>query len=274
MKKSILFLSAIATMFALFIISCDKEPETDTETQSAVDNAKAEEAVSQMFSSVNHYGINEDGIKNGTLIDSGGCVTITIDTTIAFPRTLTLDFGTVGCVGFDGKVRKGKLHAKYSNHWLNPAAGTYVEATCDNYYVNGEKLEGTFKVTFNGANSYGGPSYTLTATNAKITLITGKQISWNATETIDWIDGYTDLLPSNDVMLISGNSTGTNSAGRAYTMSITKPLKKDMSCQWITEGTIELTPAELNTRTVDFGSGACDNDATVSIKGVVINFKL
>lgn len=257
---------------SLFLITCTKEKqeEPDTETQSALDNVKSQEAVMQTFTVINHYGINEDGIKSAK-VDS--CPTITISSVdTIFPKTLTIDFGTVGCQGFDNKFRQGKITAVFSNHWLNnKIAGTYAEATFENYYVDGLKLEGVFKVTYQGLNSSNGPSYTLSATNAKLTLLNGKNISWTSIENINWIAGFDNFDIADDVLLITGNSTGTTTEGKSYTMNITKALKKDNSCKYLTEGTIELKPENLNTRTIDFGNGYCDNNATVTIQGISIN---
>jgi len=266
------FFILCAVVFTTLCFSCKKEekPVVDNETQSALDNVKSQEAVMRTFSDINQYGINEDGIKSAKL-DSCPLITISsIDT--VFPKTLTIDFGTVGCQGYDGKFRQGKLTVVFSNHWLNNRInGTYAEATCDNYIVDGQKLEGVFIVTYNGLNSSNGPTYNIKATNAKLTLLTGKNISWNSNETVDWIAGYDNLNLDDDVILISGSSSGVTSEGTSYTMNITKPLKKDNSCKYITEGTIELTPEKLNTRTVDFGDGTCDSNATVTILGVSVN---
>ena len=57
-------------------------------------------------------------------------------------------------------------------------------------------------------------------------------------------------------------------------MSITSPLKRDLSCNWISAGTIELQPTGKPLRTIDFGTGTCDNQATVTINGTIYNITL
>ena len=44
-----------------------------------------------------------------------------------------------------------------------------------------------------------------------------------------------------------------------------KKLILDWGCRYITEGTLELTPDGLDTRSIDYGTGVCDAQATVSI---------
>jgi hypothetical protein len=42
----------------------------------------------------------------------------------------------------------------------------------------------------------------------------------------------------------------------------------------MTSGTVDVTPDGFKTRTVDFGNGACDDDATYTVNGQTISFKL
>ena len=51
----------------------------------------------------------------------------------------------------------------------------------------------------------------------------------------------------------------------AFTTHIAEPLVKEMDCIWIVSGILEVTPEGLTTRELDFGDGACDNDATLTI---------
>lgn len=263
----------------LFVIpSCNDDEEDDatldTDTQSAIDNSFAEDAVSQAFSTVNQYGLNEAGIKSS----AQKCVTITVtpalpDTT--FPKTMEIDFGT-GCADHNGVIRKGIINAVFSDHWLNATAGTNVTITFDNYYVNNIKREGTFTVTVNDPNP--GPSHTVVADGAKLIFSNGDEVSWNATRTVDWIEGYSTICPdtciNDDVFEFSGNADGVNRNGLAYTVEITTPLRVEMSCEWISKGVFNLTPAGHVTRTVNFGDGTCDNKATVTIAGVTFNIEL
>ena len=84
----------------------------------------------------------------------------------------------------------------------------------------------------------------------------------------------TKLDASDDIFSISGNSVGKNREGRNFTTSITNALIKKTNCKWISSGTLKLTPDGFATRTVDFGSGACDDDATFTVSDQTISFKL
>lgn len=269
--KNKLYLLVLIFAASVFMYSCDETTEPDTETQTAIDNARAEEAVSQIYSTVNHYGINEEGIKS---LSDTSCPIITVDTTIQFPRTLYVEFGETGCVGPDGITRKGTLKITYSGHWYNPDANTTASVELIDYFVNGVGVEGNFTITCNENNSYGGPSFTIEAESAKLTLVSGNEITWNSTETINWIEGFDDFIFENDVILITGSSSGVNSEGLAYDSEITTELRKEMSCDYIVSGVYELTPEGKAKRTVDFGDGECDDEATVSIGGITLDITL
>lgn len=270
MKTKLSFLF-IALALGFFINSCDKQPiEPDTETQTAADDYQAQEAVSQIFSTVNHYGINEEGIKS----IKADCPIISVDTTVDFPRTLIIDFGTDGCVGPEGQIRKGKLEVTFSGHWYNPEANTSASVVMTDYYVNGSHIEGNYTITYNGLNSFDGPKFTITAENAKLTNTSGDVISWNSTETIEWIQGFDDLSIDNDIILIGGSSSGVSSEGVSYETKITTPLRKEMSCDYIVSGVYEITPEGKATRVIDFGDGTCDDAATVTIGQLKLNITL
>lgn len=55
---------------------------------------------------------NPEGTPTGTPDSiSSRCFTVSVIPHIAhqFPKTVTIDFGTTGCIGKDGKTRKGKI---------------------------------------------------------------------------------------------------------------------------------------------------------------------
>ncbi len=284
MKNKILFpVITIVLISSIVIFSCKKEEEQepDTDTQSAIDYTKSEEAVSSTFSTVNHYGINQEEIKslNGTK----GTVVITVDTIGSaaqnyWPRRLTLDFGS-GVICYDGRTRKGKFIAEFSNHWRPDTviAGTNVVITFQDFYVDNVERRGTYTITYNGTPN-GGPSYTIEASNAKLIFSNGDVVSWNSTRTTDWIEGYatTGQLPadlSDDVFETSGTASGVNRKGISYDVKITTPVRTEKGCQYgVTSGVIEITPEGKATRIVDYGDGTCDNKAKLTVNGVSINF--
>jgi hypothetical protein len=76
------------------------------------------------------------------------------------------------------------------------------------------------------------------------------------------------------VYLITGSANGVNRDGLAYTMQITSPLRKEICCRWLVSGTININPSGMLTRTIDFGNGACDQNASITIAGYTFNFMM
>lgn len=277
MKKELIKFLFLLVFPGLLFVACDPEDEEeetpDTDVQAVVDNVKSEEAVSATFNTINHYGINEEGIK-GLNADS---VVVTIEPCVlcdSFPKTVTIDFGN-GILGSDGVVRKGQIIAQFSNYWRPRQvdfAGSYVLVSFNNFYVNNVMRSGQMKATFNGENSYGGPSITNEAIDLKLTFSNGTETMVNGSRTFDWIDGYIDLNPDNDIFEVSGTMTGIDTKGHNYTSEIVAdhPLRRDNTCEDVftfTQGQLKITPEGRKGRTLDFGDGTCDNLIGVDIAG-------
>ena len=89
----------------------------------------------------------------------------------------------------------------------------------------------------------------------------------------------TPLNPFDDEFAVYGNANGTNRNGKTFTVNVSSgdPIVRKMSCQWVSDGTFDITPDGLATRTVDFGypnNGACDDKATLTIKGNTFEFTM
>ena len=66
-----------------------------------------------------------------------------------FPNTMTIDFGT-GCTGYYGVDARQDHRHLYRPY---PEAGTVITTTTEDYYVNGNLVEGTRTVTNMGTNA-------------------------------------------------------------------------------------------------------------------------
>ena len=275
-KHAFKYLMVAATVGILFT-SCrkNKDDVKDGDTSAASDNALAEGT----YNDVNNI---SDEAANGTLTSYMGtysseekaylstCATVTNDTTVT-PHMLTIDFGTVNCLCNDGRNRRGKINVSYSGHYRDSASVHTITFT--NYYVNDNKVMGTKTVTNNGHNAAGHLTFSISV-NGSIIKTDGKTITWTSSRTREWIVGEYTPTWSDDVYLITGSASGSSSTGTSFTMSITSALRREIGCHHFVSGTFELTPSGKYTRYVDFGSGACDNQATVTINGNVYNITL
>jgi hypothetical protein len=191
------------------------------------------------------------------------CATVTHDTTVS-PRLITIDFGTTNCLCNDGRYRRGKILVSYTGNYFG--AGSARTITFDNFYRNDNKVEGTRTVTNNGLNSAGQYTWTINAQNMKITRTDGTFHTWNSVRTRTMVAGQsTPLIWSDDEYELNGNANGVNRNGIAYTADITTTLHRSMSCRWIDRGVITISPTGKAQRELDFGSGTCDNEATIRV---------
>ena len=268
----------------LFITSCQKDSESDVNTTTCKDNSIAENSFNDLFKVVEEAeqsdgaSTNKAGLISGWTF--GDCATVTIDPFgPVFPKTITIDFGDTNCVGTNGVERRGKIIATITGRlWEEGSVRTIIT---EDYYVNDAKVEGTKTVTNEGRNEEDFIYFSIVVEDGKVTTEEGQIIEWYSNRERTWIEGEeTNLLSHglagvlDDVFLVTGNGGGINRNGVTYTMNITTALRIQRDCRWITEGTVEISPEDEETRILDYGDGECDNIATVTIGDEVMEIIL
>jgi hypothetical protein len=275
----------ILHVFALclvFLFSC-KKAKIDTDFKTAQDNAIAEnlflDIPAQILPIINGYApISNYALQNpvpssaNSQLFSCGNITVTspfdtINNTYNFPLDFEIDFGS-GCTdAFDNKIRKGKILVSLNNYW--DSAGTEINITFDNYFVNNLQLKGTLILKYTDETHF-----TIDVTDGKY-INTNYTISYTTQKSVFYQAGYaTDTIISDDSYKITGNSSGIDRSSRNFTTNTIKPFIKSASCAWITSGVFEITPDGLSVRTVDYGDNNCDDKASVIINGNTFNIEL
>lgn len=283
-KKQSIFLGIMACFFlSLSFTACkkDSKPAGNTDTAAAQDNAMAEssynDATTMVDASVTfgtnfsfRVATNEPAARIEEVL--GNCVTVTLDTANA-NRSVVIDFGTTNCLCIDGRKRRGRILASWTGKYRD--AGTVVNITYDNYFVNDNQIKGTHKTTNMGLNNAGNLVYKIEVDGIIVKADNGGEITWKSTRQREWVAGAsTPLNILDDTYSITGSANGTVASGDAYTINITQALVRKMNCYWFESGKIELTPSGLATRTLDYGSTGCDPNATFSVAGVTFNVVL
>ncbi len=271
MRKRLLFcLLVLTTSTTTFFTSCHRsDRDEDTDLNSATDMSYGESEWNDIYTQLDEVAavladVNRTIAPPSTLV----CATVTVNPPLpstVFPKTVTIDFGTVNCMGPDGKNRRGQLIAVFSGKYRDSL--TVITINTNGYYVNDNRITGTKTITNRGHIS-GIMTFSVVVQNGMIMRPDGKTMTWNSTRTRRWIAGESTLgIVSDDVYEITGTASGTGFKGNSFTVTITSPLTIAMNCRWITKGTLNLQPANLYERIVDFGSGTCDDQATVTING-------
>lgn len=186
---------------------------------------------------------------------------------------IILDFGTEGCTGKDGKVRKGKITINYIGV-LDATGSNERSISFNGYSVDGNVLNGTMAATrWSLAEGSTTLESNATATSMSLQLASdGTTFSWNGA----WKRSI--ILQPNDfssaIYTITGGSTGSTREGNDFVATITSPLTYKLSClqsgfPYAVEGVRSINivrniPLLIN---VNYGDGTCDKEVTISVNG-------
>lgn len=290
-----------AFLSVAFFISCSKEnsqtqdlsaeDETQTLQYSTEASAEADIIFNNIFDDV--MGANDEVGMAGLGIFGSmtpalpgetnrvtACFTVTINRTpnTTFPLEIILDFGT-GCLGRDGITRSGKMKTTYSNRMLMP--GAKATTVFENYKMNDISISGTHVITNTSTATVF--QYNVLVENGRLSKPNGNYIEWNSNKTISQVAGLgTPFIPLDDIYQVTGMSNGKTKRGDvvvAWKNEIAQPLVKKFSCRWVVQGQISTVRENSRVNTpwvavLDFGSGNCDNKASVSINGTVYEISL
>ncbi len=269
--KNIKILFSLVIIASLFMTSCKREDIRDAAEEAAADEELASSLFDDAFSqSDNAYSTKLGGLKSTeTDTNSSICAAITInnDNNTIYPKIITCDFGS-GCTDTKGNTRSGKIITTVTGAYRT--VGAVRTITLDNYYVNGNKIEGNKTVTNMGKNSLNQSYFTIKVENGKATTDEGRVITWNSNRVRTWVEGEktSGSLASflDDAYEITGNSSGVTGDGENYTVTITSALVVSVSCRHINKGSTATLVGENPEVVIDYGDGTCDAQATLSYK--------
>jgi hypothetical protein len=272
MKITTIF-TAIAAFAILGFTSCKKTSASGddlTELETTFD-LSAKGGIAENLTQDVQKTLFEVAIKKNTLgssivagVDSlPNCANL-IDSSAGagFPKIYIVDYGTTNnCSGKTGKIR---ILLTDSLRKVNSTA----TVTFINYTVGIYRKEGT--VVWRNTSTATAKKWSRTCTGGKITNIPSSNF-WlhDGQQEIEQTDGYaTPFNDADDVFKILVGSTRnvTNAAGTTRTGVVLTDLIKRTTCDNIEKGTYKIQGPN-HFATIDFGSGTCDNQATISIDG-------
>ena len=204
-------------------------------------------------------GISTSTIQTNYTTTNGAIITILPADPSVFPKTMTIDYGAG--VTTDSITRKGQIIVALSGPIR--VAGSAISVTFNSYSVNGYVLTGTYALTPSIATG-GGVNYSVTVTNGSITFPGGQAATYSGTETFTQVAGIGTSTITDDTYNITGSFSFSSTTTGSITGTIVTPLSKSADCKDITSGTIAFVYKGLN-GTLNFGSGTCDNIATIAV---------
>lgn len=301
----------LITFSLLVFTSCDKtqdadlndidiNPETDLVEATIFSQTIAAETFDEISEITDEAIFNVDAILNADQLKSGGngnhrghgyhhhryhdtltlhgrnlfrlseCVTITREINDAKDTMImVIDFGEENCLGADDKERRGKIIiTRYGNHYWD--GGVEITNTFDNYFVNDNQVIGT--KTINGfINDEGFRVHNIVDNGSIILADEAGTITWLATRTRTVVEGSDTRFKMDDVVEITGTSSGSDSEGNTFSSEITTPLVRihEIGChRHPVSGVVEILRSPDTVISIDFGDGTCDNLAEVTTNGV------
>lgn len=195
------------------------------------------------------------------------CRTVTVEPMdrLTWPKTITIDFGTEGCLVRDSVIKKGKIIISMGGSHFGTTWTKVI--TFDNYYVNGNKVEGTNTTTFSREN--GPPTWTSAIEGAQVTTSQGVIRTREAVHIRVQTRGVETILDrSDDAFQLSGQANGTRRDGKVFSWVIKEPLVISNNCRWIRKGIKVISLEGQSDITVDYGDNTCDNIALLTQNGV------
>jgi hypothetical protein len=282
MKKNLYTYFAVACLATFtFVASCKKSEEiTTADTDTVIESVQGDETISDTFSDLflitsQDVSLFDVPVTNGSsglttestnastwIVPNATCRTVTVNPTgNVFPKTVTIDYGT-GCDD-GGKLKKGKIIAVFSGKFKQ--TGTTINITFDNFYINGDKIEGTKSIVNNGPNAAGNYSFTVTINHSRIRA-TGGTSTLTSVKTITWIEN-SNTSPTDDEFSIRGSLSATTAGGKTYSYTTLEPLVKKVACLYISSGKLLINITGRPQLTLDYGTGTCDDKATISANG-------
>ncbi|HYD22480.1 MAG TPA: hypothetical protein VEB40_13455 [Flavipsychrobacter sp.] len=271
MKKLFLFLPALL----LLVASCSRDGApskiyvlTDDDKGFGSDHGKMEavngdiEALADGAMYYNELGLN---------VTFNGCVpTVIHDTNL---NLMIIDFGAE-CKDANNNNRTGKIIVTYDLPYWD--SGSIHRITFDNYKYNGDRLAG-YKVTENrGFNGNGKRYFSVIVADTLYPAGSGDNfISYYSERETVWVTGYnTKGNTSDDVYEVNGSGSMKRANNQYCDFNILTTLLVSNDCKYVRSGVMQIIPKDGYARTIDYGSGDCNDDAKLDINGMLFDVKL
>lgn len=256
-------------LLSLLIISCNKDDNqtaSSMNAQEVAENAKIDDVSDDVLQIVESQSSETAAGRSagGTQSFLSDCTTVnTVQSGNTWTRTI--DFGSTNCVLFNGNRVRGKIIITFTNDF--DAANRTISYAFDNFYHNDRHVEGNrtvVKVIL--PNNH--PQATI-ALDMTVTTPTGSVYHRTGQRVREFTAGYeTPYILLDNEFSITGNWTTTLPSGNIHTANIDTPVVVKWNCPHIVSGTITFVRTN-GTGILDYGNGACDDQATVTINGVV-----
>ena len=202
-----------------------------------------------------------DGKKSDRYAD-GKFPDVSIDTAAAgYPITILIDYGT-GTVLHHGKTISGTVSIEITAARNTDGAKriiTYNGCKIDSVTVTGTEVE-----LFNGDNAT--TRKTTVTTDVNFVLDNGTKLARKGTAVHEWLEGLTTQQEhADDKIQKTGSMSVKSSDGNEWTKTIKNPLIRLGNCRNYVQGSVEYLLNSNVVAVLDYGTGACDTIAVLTV---------
>jgi len=265
MKRLKMFF-ALSLMLVAFN-SCQKDENTQVfdEALLSQQETQAEEALADIDILVDEALDSNMGQLKSASIESSvylnDCPVITVNKE-ASPQVITIDFGT-SCTGKDGKIRSGKIIITSASFKTFPSVR---DKSFDNYFVDGKKIEGSIVKTIS-KDQENNIRTAVIQENITITFPEGEGTAMRVANLTRQYQRNALFNPFDNQVVSWGTVEFTRISGVKITKTVTaeNPLIFKVACHHIVSGIVSFTTSNNQSWTLDFGDGACDNKAILTV---------
>ena len=183
-----------------------------------------------------------------------------------------VDYPYWGVLCEDDLYRSGNYEISLSGYLLD--SEVYAEVVFDTFAIQNNVVSGNYTITNTGLTAEGKIKFNVTLQNGNILVNDSVlNISRQSDQTFVWTEG--DDTPfdfTDDLFLISGESSGIASNGAEFQVSADDALYNYVSCYWISGGVQEIIFSSLESKTgiIDFISDdSCNTKFEFTIDGIL-----
>ncbi|MSP85449.1 MAG: hypothetical protein EXR18_06470 [Flavobacteriaceae bacterium] len=266
----------IATLFVVILLSsCTKDNNDLANAFTVADiqtNSKLDQVANDLSDIIdNQYFTENPTGKSITPLEINSlppCATVT-RTFTATSWTRTINFGTSGCSMPNGAILRGIIRVSGSLPYTR--TNYVIIYSFDGFYYNDMLVQGNRTVTRSfGTSSYQTAIHPINVMDMNMTFTNSNGVYTRVgTRTRECVEGYDTLIWPDNVYVVTGNWTTTFPNGNIHSNAIsnTTPIRIRLNCDYrVVSGVVNITRPN-HTAVLDYGSGTCDNVATISIDG-------
>lgn len=273
--RSSTFFKSIAFVAAITFVSCTKDDTVNDTgagltTEDVTVNAKMDAITGDVTliaeDQLDHQS-SEGRFNHLSILPECAIVTTTVS---GNTWTSVVDFGTTGCQFSNGHgaVLRGQIIVSGSTDFAqSPYVWTY---NFNNFYYDNILVEGTKTLsrTVQGTTANSSPHPVVVVDlDLHLTFLNGNEYDRTGTRTWELIVGHDTPLVYTDNIYVATGSWITVGENSSFTSTITTPLRFEIACNYrLVSGVIRIVKNN-HTADVNYGTGNCDNNATISIDG-------